>query len=88
MRDADESTPAGRRISLCSPTLQFDRGYRVLMAVRRLLVLIEQLEPDALEVNDWLLVARVSAWARSRRVPVVQFAHERLDAALRDRLTR
>lgn len=86
VRDADESTPAGRRISLRSPVLPSDRGYRVLVAGARLLALLEELRPDALEVNDRLLLARVSGWARDREVPVLLFTHERLDAALADRV--
>jgi alpha-1,6-mannosyltransferase len=85
-RDADESIHAGRRISLRSPVLPFDRGYRVLVAGRRLLAVLDELRPDALEVSDRLLLIRVSDWARSRGIPVLLFSHERLDAALRDRV--
>lgn len=85
-RDADEETPAGRRISLRSPTLPFDRGYRVLLSGRRLRPLLEELRPDVLEVSDRLLLARVSDWARARGIPAMLFAHERLDAALHDRV--
>lgn len=86
VRDADEATPAGRRISLRAPTLPFDRGYRVLLTGRRVLELLDRLRPDAVEVDDRLLLGPVSGWARARGVPVLLFAHERLDAALRDRV--
>lgn len=85
-RDADEDTRAGRRISLRSPALPFDRGSRVLVAGRRLLTLLAELRPDVLEVSDRLLLARVSDWARGQGIPVLLFSHERLDAALRDRV--
>lgn len=42
-RDADEVTPAGRRISLRAPTLPFDRGHRVLLTGRRVLELLDRL---------------------------------------------
>ena len=85
-RDADEQTPAGRRISLRSPRWPLDRGYHILTATRRLRSLLDTLRPDALEINDRLLLAQLSDWARSRSVPAVLFPHERIDAALRDRL--
>jgi alpha-1,6-mannosyltransferase len=68
------------------PVLPFDRGYRVLPAGRRLLALLDALRPDVLEVNDRLLLARTADWAHSRGVPALLFAHERIDAALLDRL--
>jgi alpha-1,6-mannosyltransferase len=85
-RAVDELTPAGRRITLPGPTLPTDRGYRLLLGGPRLLALLDALGPDALEVSDRLLAARVSTWARARGVPATLVAHERIDAALADRV--
>lgn len=85
-RDSDEHTVAGRLISLASPTLPTERGYRVLLARQRLRALLDELRPDALEVDDRMLLGRVVPWARSAGVPVLLFAHRRIDAALRVRM--
>jgi hypothetical protein len=83
-RDADEATPAGRRIQLAGPALPVARGYRVLTDRRRVLDLLDRLEPEALEINDRLLLGWVAPWGRARGVPVLAFVHERLDAVLRE----
>jgi alpha-1,6-mannosyltransferase len=84
--DADEQTPAGRRVTLASPPLPGTGDYRVLTARRRLLRLLDTVRPDVLEISDKLSVPWLSRWARPRRVPAVLFSHERIDAMLRARL--
>jgi alpha-1,6-mannosyltransferase len=86
-RDLDEMTPAGRRISLRSPVLPGTR-YRVLLRRRRLVGLLDELRPDALEISDKLCLGWLASWGRARGVPTVLFSHERLDAILADRLPR
>jgi len=81
-RDDDEHTIGGRQITLRSPLLPFDRGYRVPLSGRRLLPLLDGLCPDVLEVSDRFLLTRVSDWARVRGIPVLLFAPERLSARL------
>jgi alpha-1,6-mannosyltransferase len=86
--DADEQTSAGRRIAVESPSLPGAVGYRVLTARRRVLERLDEIRPDILEVSDKLSISWLARWARARRVPVVLFSHERLDAILRSRVPR
>ena len=84
--DSDEETPSGRRVTFASPPLVGSGEYRVLTARRRLLRLLDSVEPDVLEVSDKLSLSWLSAWARRHRVPIILFSHERIDATLRARL--
>jgi alpha-1,6-mannosyltransferase len=81
--DSDVVTPAGRRVTFASPPLPGTGEYRVLVARRRLLQLLDSVQPDVLEVSDKLSVPWLSGWARRHRVPIVLFSHERIDAILR-----
>jgi alpha-1,6-mannosyltransferase len=85
--DADEQTPAGRRVTFASPPLVGSGDYRVLTARRRLLRLLDDVGPDVLEVSDKLSLSWLSAWARAHGVPIVLFSHERIDAMLGARLS-
>jgi alpha-1,6-mannosyltransferase len=60
--------------------------YRMVTARRRVLRLLDAVEPDVLEIGDKLAVPWLSTWARRRGVPTVLFSHERIDAILRARL--
>jgi alpha-1,6-mannosyltransferase len=84
-QDADEPTPAGRRVTLRSPALP-GSGYRVLAHRRRVLGLLDRLRPDVLEVSDKLWLGWLAPWAWARGVPTVLFSHERLDAILAERV--
>ncbi len=81
--DSDEETPAGRRVTFASPPLPGTGEYRVVTARRRLLRLLDQVQPDVLEISDKLGVPWLSTWARQWGVPTVLFSHERIDAILR-----
>ncbi|MFH5232535.1 glycosyltransferase [Antrihabitans spumae] len=85
--DTDESTSAGRRVTLPSPKLFGSNSYHMLTA-NRTCVLLDSLEPDVLEVSDKLSVRWLSPWARRNNVPLVLFSHERIDAILRSRVPR
>jgi alpha-1,6-mannosyltransferase len=82
-RDLDEWTAAGRRIYLASPRMPAVAGYRHLVARRRVCRLLDQAQPDILEVSDKLSIPWLSRWARRNGVPIVLFSHERIDAMLR-----
>jgi alpha-1,6-mannosyltransferase len=86
VRDADEQTGAGRRVSLTSPRIPGAGGYRVLMARARVRAILDEVRPDVLEVSDKLSIPWLARWARSRGVPIVLFSHERIDAILRPRV--
>ncbi|HZA83595.1 MAG TPA: glycosyltransferase, partial [Actinomycetes bacterium] len=81
-RDADTTTPAGRRVSLRGLPLPSSGGYRVLVERGRVLRLLERLGPDRLEVSDKLTLRCIGPWARARGVPAVLVSHERLDQLL------
>jgi alpha-1,6-mannosyltransferase len=84
--DRDEQTSAGRRLTVQSPRLPDSGGYRVLTHRTRVCALLDEVRPDILEVSDKLSIGWLARWARHRRVPLVLFSHERIDAILRSRL--
>jgi len=84
--DSDEETPAGRRICLRSPRLAGSGSYHVLTARRRTAALLDALRPDLVEASDKLSIGWIARWTRARRVPLVLFSHERIDAILRTRV--
>jgi alpha-1,6-mannosyltransferase len=86
--DADEDTPSGRRIVVRSAPVPGFGGYRVLYNRRKVLALLDALDPDVVEVSDKLSLGWLARWSRRRTVPLVLFSHERLDAVLRSRVPR
>ncbi|WP_280264492.1 glycosyltransferase [Nocardia wallacei] len=84
LADADELTPAGRRITVRGPRFG-TAGYHVLTA-RRTRPQLERLRPDVLECSDKLSMRWLAPWARRTGVPLVLFSHERIDAILRTRV--
>jgi alpha-1,6-mannosyltransferase len=80
--DRDEHTGAGRRVTIRGPRLPGGAGYHLLASRSRVLATLGLLRPDVLEVSDKLTLGWVAPWAAARRIPVVLFSHERLDAAL------
>ncbi|MFC5828010.1 glycosyltransferase [Nonomuraea insulae] len=93
----DERTEAGRIITMPGPKVPGLGGYRVLTDRRRLRRLLEELEPDRLEVSGRTTLRWTGAWARSRGVRSMMVSHESLSgllrlyggpAALADRLNR
>ncbi|HSV65342.1 MAG TPA: glycosyltransferase [Mycobacteriales bacterium] len=84
--DADEQTPAGRRVTVKSPRLPGNAGYRLLVNRSRVLRLLAAIGPDSLEVSDKLSLGWLAPWATARGIPVVLFSHERLDAILAPRV--
>lgn len=86
--DADEDTPAGRRITVRSPRLSGSGGYRVIVDRGKVRRLLEDLAPDRLEVSDRLTLVGLGTWAREHGVPSTVISHERLDALLAERSGR
>ncbi len=84
--DRDERTPVGRRLTVQSPRLPGSGGYRVLTHRTRVCALLDEVRPDILEVSDKLSIGWLARWTRRRRVPLVLFSHERIDAILRSRV--
>jgi alpha-1,6-mannosyltransferase len=55
----------------------------MILSGRRMLELLDDIQPDRIEVSDRLTLQVVGRWARRHRVPTVAISHERLDVALR-----
>jgi alpha-1,6-mannosyltransferase len=72
----DEHNEQGRVITLPGPLLPFSGGYRMLLNRPKLTALLDELEPDRLEVNDRLTLRWTGAWARRNGVPSVMVSHE------------
>lgn len=77
---AVDATHRGIR-TLRSPRLGAT-GYRMIVRRRAVLRLLDELQPDVLEVHDKLLVRWVWRWSRLQGVPLVAWSHERLDRTL------
>ena len=84
--DADEDTPAGRRITLRGPKLPGSGGYRALAGTGGVRAVLAELPPDHLEVSDKLTLVGLGHWAARNRVRAVLVSHERLDAILSPRV--
>ena len=81
-RYADDVTEQGRVITLPGAPLPRTGGYRVLAGRRRLIRLLEMLEPDRIEVADRVMLRWTGRWARRRGVGSVMVAHESLAGLL------
>ena len=66
------------RIALPARQIPFTGGYRAVLP-RRVRALLEQLDPDALEVSDRFTLRSLGPWGRRHAVATVMISHERLD---------
>jgi alpha-1,6-mannosyltransferase len=82
-RDSNEHLPWGRRITVAAPRVPGSGGYRVLVDLRRVRAILDELRPDRLEVSDRLTLRGLGRWARAAGVPSTMIAHERVDGILR-----
>jgi len=80
--DADEDTPAGRRITLRSPRVPGMGGYRALTGTGDVRAVLAELPPNHLEVSDKCTLVGLGSWAFRNGVRAVLVSHERLDAIL------
>jgi alpha-1,6-mannosyltransferase len=62
------------------PSVPVSGGYRMIPRFARVRDLLEELEPDSVEVSDKATLAAAGPWARERGVGAVLISHERLDA--------
>ncbi|WP_329111128.1 glycosyltransferase [Micromonospora sp. NBC_01699] len=81
-RAGDELVGPDRVITLPGPALPGTGGYRVLTGRRRLRKLLEELEPDRLEVSDRSTLRWTGAWAKAHGVPSLMVSHESLTGLL------
>src|SRR3982750_4845978 len=63
-RHSDQVTSQGRVITLPSSPLPRTGGYRVMAGRRELTRLLDELEPDRIEVSDRATLRWTGAWAR------------------------
>jgi alpha-1,6-mannosyltransferase len=78
----DETTPAGRVITLPGLMVPGTGGYRLMVGRRRLGALLSELEPDRLEVSDRTTLRWTGGWARQHGVGTVMVSHESLAGLL------
>ncbi|GAA0376010.1 glycosyltransferase family 1 protein [Microbispora corallina] len=82
-RPGRAETRAGLVVTVPGPLVPGTGGYRVITARRPLARLLDDLEPDRLEVSDRATLRWTGRWARSRGVRSMMVSHESLDGLLR-----
>ncbi|WP_433375398.1 glycosyltransferase [Actinoplanes sp. CA-142083] len=79
---SDTTTSQGRVITLPSSPLPRTGGYRVMAGRRELTRLLDELEPDRIEVSDRATLRWTGTWARQRGVGSMMVSHESLAGLL------
>jgi alpha-1,6-mannosyltransferase len=79
---SDDMTSQGRVITLPSAPLPRTGGYRVMAGRRELSRLLDELEPDRIEVSDRATLRWTGGWARQRGVGSMMVSHESLAGLL------
>ncbi|GIE95727.1 glycosyltransferase [Paractinoplanes rishiriensis] len=79
---SDTMTSQGRVITLASAPLPRTGGFRVMARRRQLTRLLDELEPDRIEVSDRATLRWTGRWARQRGVGSMMVSHESLAALL------
>jgi alpha-1,6-mannosyltransferase len=77
-RHSREEGESGLVVTL--PSVPVSGGYRMIPRFSPVRELLEELQPDSVEVSDKATLAAAGPWARSRGVGAVLISHERLDA--------
>jgi alpha-1,6-mannosyltransferase len=83
LKPRDEQTEQGRVITVPGPVVPGTGGYRVITARRSLKRLLEDLEPDRLEVSDRTTLRWTGEWAATHGVRSMMVSHEGLDGLLK-----
>ena len=65
-----------------SPKIPLSGGYRITLKTRTIIKLIESFKPDVIELSDRTTMLRVASWAKSARIPVYFFAHEKVSGVI------
>ncbi|MDQ1537261.1 MAG: alpha,6-mannosyltransferase [Actinomycetota bacterium] len=82
-RSSDEQLPWGRRVTIAGPRVPGSGGYRVLADLGKVRAVLDDLQPDRLEISDRLTLRGLGRWAAAAGVPSTMIAHERVDGILR-----
>lgn len=77
--DRADRHPDGLVVQVAAPRLPRSGGYRMIVDLRTVSRVLEDLRPDRLEVNDRFTLRAVGTWAARRGVPALAVVHERLD---------
>ena len=78
----------GTRYAVAARRVPGGAPYRVITDLSSVRALLDELQPDRLEISDKLTLHRLTGWAKDRDVPTVLISHERLDAVLSPRVPR
>lgn len=78
-KDATEQTEDGLVVRVGAPKIPRSGGYRMIIDLRTVYRVLDDLQPDRLEVNDRFTLRKVGDWARRNHVPALAVVHERLD---------
>jgi len=78
------STKAGVTThEIASPRVPGSGGYRLIWRLRRVRDLLNDINPDAIELSDRTTLIPITDWARKRDVQTTLIAHERIDGVIR-----
>lgn len=67
---------------IASPTLPVSGGYRLILRRSRVRRILDQLQPQAVELSDRTTLLPIAKWAHSHGIPVTCIVHERIDGVL------
>lgn len=76
-------TEFGEVIKVPSIPLPFSGGYRLILQTNKVIEILEEINPDLIELHDRVTLLPVAEWAKSRKIPVVIFIHEVLRNVLK-----
>ncbi len=79
VKEAVSAHQDGLVISVPAPRVPYSGGYRMIVDLRRVHRLLEDLQPDRVEVNDRFTLRGIGDWAAARGVRSMMVVHERLD---------
>jgi len=88
---ADDGVTGGEHgtvVTVAAPVIPGSGGYRMITRMSAVRELLEEFQPDRVEISDKATLLDAARWARPRGIPSVLFSHERLDAMLAYRLPR
>ncbi|WP_370326734.1 glycosyltransferase [Euzebya sp.] len=78
-RDGAHRSDGATVVTVRAPRIPRSGGYRMIVDLGRVRRLLDDLDPDRVEVSDRFTLRAVGDWAAVRRVPSMVVVHERLD---------
>ncbi|MFM1826578.1 MAG: hypothetical protein RLZZ37_1213 [Actinomycetota bacterium] len=77
-RDSIEVTDFVKIHTIKSLGIPFSGGYRIILNLRKVKKILENFDPEILEIHDRFSLISLAKWANARDITTVAFAHERL----------